>query len=170
MRPAPPAREAASPPAGYRPCVGIVLFDAAGRVFAGRRIDTARAAWQLPQGGIDGGESARAAGLRELAEEIGTADARIVAELPGWLTYDLPADLAPRLWGGRYRGQAQKWLLARFTGSDSDIDLAASGAPEFDDWRWMDFAELARGAVPFKRAVYARLLEAFGPRIAREIG
>ncbi len=155
---------------GYRPCVGVVLFDGRGRVFAGRRIDTAPPAWQFPQGGIDRGESAREAGLRELAEEIGTDRAEIIAELPGWLRYDLPPHLAARLWGGRYRGQAQKWLLARFAGVDGDIDLAATADPEFDAWRWMDLGEAARQVVPFKRPVYARLVAAFAPRIAEETG
>ena len=104
------------PPAGYRPCVGVVLFNGHGLVFAGRRVDTPGDAWQLPQGGIEAGEAPRAAGLRELAEEIGTDSARIIDELPNWLTYDLPEDLAARIWGGRYRGQAQIWLLARFMG------------------------------------------------------
>ncbi len=157
------------PPKGYRPCVGVVLFNDRGLVFAGRRIDTAGKVWQLPQGGIDRGEAPGQAGLRELAEETGADRARIVDELAGWLTYDLPADLARRMWGGRYRGQAQRWLLARFTGSDEDFDLAASGSPEFDAWRWMDLAEIAAQIVPFKRAVYDRLVEAFAARIAREI-
>ncbi len=158
----------AAPPDGYRPCVGVVLFNDHGLVFAGRRIDTAGDAWQLPQGGIDGGEAPGEAGLRELAEETGTDRARIVDELPGWLTYDLPAELAERIWGGRYRGQAQKWLLARFTGRDEDFDLTAAGHAEFDAWRWMDLAEIAVQIVPFKRAVYDRLVEGFAARIARE--
>ena len=146
----------------------MVLFNDRGLVFTGRRIDMAADVWQLPQGGIDVGEEPEEAGLRELAEETGTDRARIVDALPGWLTYDLPAELAGRMWGGRYRGQAQKWLLARFTGGDEDFDLAAGGHAEFDAWRWMDLAEAAAQIVPFKRAVYDRLVEAFAARIARE--
>lgn len=158
------------PPEGYRACVGIVLFNPKGLVFAGRRIDTAQPAWQLPQGGIDPGENPPEAGLRELAEETGTDRAGIVDEIAGWLTYDLPIDIARQAWGGRYRGQAQKWLLARFTGSDDDIDIGAHGEPEFDAWCWMDLAEIAGQIVPFKRAIYDRLVEAFAERIARETG
>ena len=146
----------------------MVLFNDRGLVFAGRRIDTVGDVWQLPQGGIDAGEPPEEAGLRELAEETGTDRARILGALPGWLTYDLPAELAGRMWGGRYRGQAQKWLLARFTGRDEDFDLAACDHPEFDAWRWMDLAEVAAQIVPFKRAVYDRLVGAFAARIACE--
>src|SRR5438034_9930760 len=116
----------------YRPAVGIMLLNPAGRIFVGRRIDmpAGLAAWQMPQGGIDAGETPRQAALRELKEEIGTAKAEIVGESRGWLQYDLPAELAGRIWGGRYRGQRLKWLVMRFTGSDSDINLATEH-PEF---------------------------------------
>ena len=158
------------PPEGYRACVGIVLFNRAGLVFVGRRADTSPAAWQFPQGGIDPGEPAETAALRELAEETGTARATIVDATDGWLAYDLPGELRTRMWGGRYRGQAQKWFLARFDGEDRDIDIAAGDAPEFDAWRWMTLHDVAAQIVPFKREVYARVAAAFADRIARGTG
>ncbi len=147
-------------PRPYREGVGIVLVNRDGRVFVGQRIDTAGDAWQMPQGGIDPGETPREAALRELAEEIGTDAAEIVAETPGWLAYDLPPDVAGRVWGGRYRGQRQKWFLARFTGSDADIDIRTAH-PEFRAWRWVPPEELPALIVPFKRALYREILAAF---------
>jgi putative (di)nucleoside polyphosphate hydrolase len=108
----------------YRPAVGIMLLNAADQVFVARRIDTDAEAWQMPQGGIDDGEEPRAAALRELEEEIGTNKATILAESRFWLRYEFPAELARKVWGGRYRGQRQRWFAMRFTGADSDIDLA----------------------------------------------
>ena len=156
------------PPEGYRPCAGIVLFNRDGLVFAGRRTDTSPPAWQFPQGGIDSGESPETAALRELAEETGTDRAVVVEAMGDWLTYDLPGDLAARMWGGRYRGQAQQWFLARFTGEDGDIDIGAGRPPEFDAWRWMPLSDVAAQIVPFKREIYAALVTAFANRIARE--
>ena len=159
---------AVPPPEGYRPCAGVVLFNDGGLVFAGRRTDTSPAAWQFPQGGIRPGETPETAALRELAEETGTDRAVIVQVVDGWLTYDLPGDLRSRIWGGRYRGQAQKWFLARFAGEDGEIDIGAGDPPEFDAWRWMPLSDVAAQIVPFKRDVYAALVAAFAARIARE--
>lgn len=159
---------AAPPPEGYRPCAGVVLFNDDGLVFAGRRTDTRPAAWQFPQGGIRPGEAPESAALRELAEETGTDRAFIVQAVDGWLTYDLPGDLRSRIWGGRYRGQAQKWFLARFAGKDGEIDIGTGDPPEFDAWRWMPLSDVAAQIVPFKRDVYAALVAAFAARIARE--
>ena len=159
---------ATPPPDGYRSCAGIVLFNRDGRVFAGRRTDTRPPAWQFPQGGIHRDEAPEAAALRELAEETGTDRAVIVQAMDGWLTYDLPGDLRARMWGGRYRGQAQKWFLAGFTGEDGDIDIRAGDPPEFDAWRWMKLSEVAAQIVPFKREVYGALVAAFSDRIVRE--
>ena len=146
--------------AGYRRGVGVMLLDPRGLVFVGRRLDTPDA-WQMPQGGIDAGETPREAALRELAEEIGTDRAELLAESHGWLSYDLPPELGGRVWGGRYRGQTQKWFAFRFTGSDADIDLAAAAHPEFDAWRWVPADELPRLIVPFKRPVYEAVLAEF---------
>lgn len=148
------------PPKGYRPCVGIFLLDAGRRrVFVGRRLDTPDA-WQLPQGGIDPGEGPLEAGLREMREEIGTDRASLLHEHPAWLTYDLPPDLRRRMWGGRYRGQAQRWLAFAFEGVDADIRLDA-GHPEFSTWRWADPERIAEEIVPFKRDVYLSVVDGF---------
>ena len=150
----------------YRPNVGAVLFNAAGRVFVARRADLPNAegeagGWQLPQGGIDHGEDPRSAVLRELAEEIGTDRATIIGEHPEWLVYDLPPHLIGVALGGRYRGQRQRWFALRFTGEDADIRLDADPDPEFDAWRWADLAELPILAVDFKRAIYQTLVASF---------
>ncbi|MBN8530470.1 MAG: RNA pyrophosphohydrolase [Alphaproteobacteria bacterium] len=144
----------------YRPCVGITLFNRDNRVFVARRIDTIAEAWQMPQGGIDDGESPRVTALRELKEEIGTDKAEIIAEIPGWLDYDLPEDLIGKLWGGKYRGQRQKWFAMRFLGSDSDINLNTPH-PEFLEWRWEKLERVPELIVPFKRELYRRIAEAF---------
>ncbi len=145
----------------YREGVGAVLFDRRGLVFVGRRIDTTPVAWQLPQGGIDAGETPRQAVVRELTEEVGTDKADILAETRDWLSYDLPVDLADRVWKGRYRGQRQIWFALRLTGTDDDIDLAASKHPEFCDWKWMPLADLPAVIVPFKRPLYEDLVVEF---------
>ena len=145
----------------YRKGVGAMLINRDGLVFVARRIDTPGDAWQLPQGGIDGAEKAGQAVLRELAEEIGTAKAEIIAKSKRWYRYDLPKDLVGRVWGGKYRGQKQRWFALRFTGTDADIDLAADGHPEFDDWRWVSIETLPALAVAFKRSVYEDLVEEF---------
>ena len=150
----------------YRRCVGVMLVNRDRHVFAGQRIDNDAPAWQMPQGGIDAGESVREAALRELREETGvTPDkVRVEAETEAWLTYDLPHDLVPRIWKGRYRGQEQKWVLMRFLGQDEDVDIATDH-PEFSDWRWIPPRDLPAHIVPFKRSVYAAVLDAFADRI-----
>jgi putative (di)nucleoside polyphosphate hydrolase len=145
----------------YRPAVGIMLLNQAGEVFVARRIDMPMLpAWQMPQGGIDPGETPLGAALRELKEEIGTNEAELLGETRGWLKYDLPADLARGVWGGRYCGQRQKWFAMRFTGSDTDIDLAAEH-PEFDAWKWIRPERLPEVIVPFKRQLYIDILAEF---------
>jgi putative (di)nucleoside polyphosphate hydrolase len=145
---------------GYRPGVGIMLLDRQGRVFVGRRIDTPGENWQMPQGGIDKGETPRQAALRELKEEAGTDKAEILAESRGWFSYDVPSPIAGTLWRGRYRGQRQKWFVLRFTGTDSDIDLRTHH-PEFGAWKWVPAADLPNLIVPFKRALYRDVLKEF---------
>ena len=151
-------------PTEYRPCVGVMLVNAHGRVFVGKRIDNREGDWwQMPQGGIDDGEDLDRAMLRELREEIGV-DPRhleIVARLGEELRYDLPPDLQGKLWGGRYCGQRQTWYLVRFTGADADIDIAADETPEFCEWKWVDPELLPELIVPFKRQVYAAVVEGF---------
>lgn len=150
----------------YRPNVGAVLFNRAGLVLVARRADLPNAegapgGWQLPQGGMDEGEDARVAVLRELAEEIGTDRAEIIGEHDAWLTYDLPPELLGKALGGRYRGQRQRWFALRFTGGDADIRLDADPHPEFDAWRWAALSELPSLAAPFKLAIYQELARAF---------
>ena len=150
----------------YRPCAGVMLVNLDGRVFVGQRIDSTLEAWQMPQGGIDAGEDALAAALRELGEETGIAPDKVelIAEAPGEFTYDLPDELVGKLWGGRWRGQVQRWFLFRFTGQDADIDIATAHQ-EFRAWRWIDPEELPRLIVPFKRALYETVLAAFRPQL-----
>ncbi|HLJ63885.1 MAG TPA: RNA pyrophosphohydrolase, partial [Stellaceae bacterium] len=149
----------------YRPGVGILLLNPEGRIFIGRRIlraseDGVGEAWQMPQGGIDRGETPREAALREMKEEIGTNAAEIIAESRRWLHYDLPPEVAKRVWGGRFRGQSQKWFLMRFMGRDSEIDLMTHH-PEFDAWKWVGAEALPRLIVPFKRQLYLDILDEF---------
>lgn len=146
----------------YRPCVGIALFNRAGDVFIGERLDNP-GAWQMPQGGIDAGEAPEIAVFREMEEEIGTTDARILGVLEDWLYYDVPAETAQRAWNSRYVGQRQKWIALEFLGADSDIRLDAFSHPEFGQWKWTDLDGIAAYAVPFKRHIYTRVSDAFLP-------
>lgn len=160
---------AAPAPPGYRPCVGITVINRAGLVWVGRRADApgeeeGRGAWwQMPQGGIDEGEAPVEAARRELIEETGIRSVEVLGETDDWLLYELPADLAAKAWGGRYRGQAQKWFAVRFLGKESEIDIVppAGHKPEFTEWRWVPMAEVADLIVPFKRRVYLEVVEAF---------
>jgi len=146
---------------GYRRAVGIMLLNQHGQVLIARRIDMpGQPAWQMPQGGIDPGETPIQAAMRELKEEIGTCKAELVAESRTWMTYDLPPELARNVWHGRYRGQRQKWFAMRFTGSDADIDLATEH-PEFDAWNWAAPELLPKLIVSFKRQLYIDLVAEF---------
>jgi putative (di)nucleoside polyphosphate hydrolase len=151
----------------YRPCAGVMLLNREGRVFVGQRLDSTLEAWQMPQGGIDPGEDALEAAFRELWEETGVArhHAELIAEAPEELQYDLPDDLIGKVWKGKWRGQRQRWFLLRFLGKDHDIDIVTAH-PEFRAWRWAAPAELPELIVPFKRALYVRLLELFAAHLA----
>lgn len=150
----------------YRPCVGIMLLNPQGRVFVGQRIDTNQDAWQMPQGGIDKGEDPKDAALRELWEEtsVSAKNVTIAAQTPEWLTYDLPHDLVPKIWKGRYRGQKQLWFLMRFSGTDDQVVIETEH-PEFSEWTWIDPADLVEKIVPFKREVYAQVVAAFSDHL-----
>jgi putative (di)nucleoside polyphosphate hydrolase len=150
----------------YRPCAGVMLINQEGKVFVGQRIDSTLDAWQMPQGGIDEGEDALDAAIRELGEETGVASDRVelVAAAPGEFFYDLPRELVGKVWRGRWRGQRQRWFLFRFLGDDSDIDIRTEH-PEFKAWRWAAATELPELIVPFKRALYLDVIAAFGAHL-----
>lgn len=151
----------------YRPCVGIALFNAEGKVFVGERIDTP-GAWQMPQGGIDDGEDLHAAFFREMREEIGTDKADIIEILDRPLRYKLPQRLIAKLWDGRFGGQEQHWVAARFTGTDTDINIRATDHPEFSRWQWVALPQILDLIVPFKRDTYNEVIAAFGKFAAQK--
>jgi putative (di)nucleoside polyphosphate hydrolase len=148
----------------YRRGVGVVLVNSDKLVWTGRRIDYTDEAWQMPQGGIDDGEEPWSTALRELQEETGILPRMIerVAELPERMRYDLPPELRGELWRGRYIGQIQDWFLARFLGTDEDVDIATQ-TPEFSQWRWSTLEDTIRLIVPFKRDMYRRIFDGFAP-------
>jgi len=150
----------------YRLCVGMVLVNADGRVFVGQRRGNHVDAWQMPQGGVDKDEDFAAAALRELREETGIAPdlVRIEGRTARPLTYDLPPEIVPSFWGGRYRGQAQTWFLLRYLGRDDQIDIATAH-PEFTTWKWARLQDVVDAIVPFKRAVYEQVMAELGPLI-----
>ena len=141
-------------PLPYRQCAGIVLFNDSGMVLVGKRIDQISEAWQMPQGGIDGNEEPLEAALRELEEEINTANVEILAESKNWYQYDLPENLRGKLWKGKYRGQNQKWFAMKYLGEDNEIQPQSVEKPEFDDWKWINIEDLPRVAIKFKQDIY----------------
>ena len=146
----------------YRSNVGIMMVNEQGYVFVGQRLDNNQNAWQMPQGGIDAGEDPETAAYRELLEETGVKkqDVRFVASSSHWLSYDLPEDLIPILWNGKFRGQKQKWFLFKFLGEDGDINIATEH-PEFSKWKWISKENLLKEIVPFKKSVYENVLKEF---------
>jgi putative (di)nucleoside polyphosphate hydrolase len=146
-------------PEGYRPNVGLMLIGSDRRVFVGKRFDSPEA-WQMPQGGIDKGETPIEAAARELKEEVGTSNALLLRESAQWISYDVPGEITKRLWNDRWRGQTQKWFALAFTGSDAEFDITMH-EPEFDEWKWVKASELVDLIVPFKRAVYERVVKEF---------
>lgn len=145
----------------YRPCVGVVLVNAEGLVFTGERVEVP-GAWQMPQGGIDDGETPENAAFRELEEETGVPKSKVTLldETPGWITYDLPDFLVGKMWKGRYRGQKQKWFLLRFHGDEADFNLDKHHR-EFARWRWSTPAQVVSDIVPFKRDAYVEVMASF---------
>ncbi|MEW9853655.1 RNA pyrophosphohydrolase [Novosphingobium sp. M1R2S20] len=152
----------------YRPCVGVMLVNSSGKTFVGKRIDNKEGDWwQMPQGGVDKGEDLKTAALRELWEETGVAEqhVKLIAQTREEVLYDLPEELMGRIWGGKYRGQRQTWFLARFEGTDADINLDAHEPPEFCQWKWVEPELLPELIVPFKKRVYRSVLDEFRPLI-----
>ena len=147
----------------YRKNVGMVLINAQGHIFAGKRIDNNTGAWQMPQGGIDDGETPEVAAYRELSEESGInpSNARLLSSTVGWLSYDIPVELIPQLWSGQFRGQKQKWFAFAFLGKDSDINIATE-EPEFSEWAWKSKDDLLSSIVPFKVEVYQKVFLELG--------
>jgi len=144
----------------FRPGVGMMIINQNNRIFVGKRIDSKTNGWQMPQGGINLGETPSAAALREMAEEIGSSQGKIIAESKKWYSYRLPPFLVHKLWGGKYCGQRQKWFLIRFTGQDSDINVKTKH-PEFDSWQWVGFNELLENIIPFKYKLYSKIIAEF---------
>lgn len=146
----------------YRPCVGIMLINSDGLIFAAQRLDFQSDAWQMPQGGVDKGEAPRAAALRELGEETGVPPeaVEILDQTQNWIPYDLPHDLVPKLWNGRYRGQEQLWFAMRLTGDESLINIETE-EPEFSQWQWMQADDLIAKIVPFKAHIYQQVVTEF---------
>ena len=147
----------------YRKNVGMVLINAKGHIFAGKRIDNNTDAWQMPQGGIDDGETPEVAAFRELSEETGLhrSKSRLIGTTSGWLSYDIPIELIPKLWNGQYRGQEQKWFAFEFLGQDSDINIGTE-EPEFSEWAWKSKKDLLSSIVPFKVEVYQKVFSELG--------
>lgn len=160
----------------YRPCVGVMLLNVQDHVFVGRRADRKGASegsgnwWQMPQGGMDEGETPETAARRELKEETGVHSVRFIAQTKDWLVYDLPPELIGIAWNGRYRGQKQMWFAARFEGEQSEIDLGPQPGhhAEFDAWDWVPVAALPDLVVPFKREVYAKVVAEFAPLLDKQ--
>lgn len=144
----------------YRPCVGIMLFNKQGNIFIGKRFDS-DSYWQMPQGGVDDGEELEQAALRELLEEVGTDKAEIVSKNKEWIHYNLPEEVIPTCWNGRYSGQKQRWFLMKFCGKDKDININYTDHPEFKEWRWQNVDDLVASAIPFKKEVYKKVIEEF---------
>ncbi len=151
-------------PALYRPCAGIMLVNADNLVFVGQRFDSRYNAWQMPQGGIDDGEDARDAAVREVGEETGIAPhhIEIIGQSAREHYYDLPDELQGNFWNGRYRGQRQHWFLMRFLGEDSDVNIATE-IPEFKSWKWVEPDQLVDLIVPFKKDLYRAVVDEFFP-------
>ncbi|HJK86573.1 MAG TPA: RNA pyrophosphohydrolase [Candidatus Megaira endosymbiont of Nemacystus decipiens] len=151
----------------FRPGVGMMIINKENRIFVGKRLNTKDNAWQMPQGGIDLGETPSVAAIREMKEEIGSDNCKIIAESKNWYSYRIPEFLVPKLWGGKFCGQKQKWFLIRFLGSDEDININTE-CPEFEEWKWIDAKDLLQDVIQFKIVLYKRIIEEFSSFISNE--
>ena len=133
--------------------VGIVLLNTENKVFVGKRIDNPQNYWQMPQGGVDKNETLLQAAKRELEEETGVKTVKLIKELDGWLTYDLPKRLLGKVWNGKYSGQKQKWFLMKFIGNDNEINVKTKH-PEFLEFKWIDLDKITEVVVDFKLNIY----------------
>lgn len=148
----------------FRPGVGMMILNKDNKIFVGKRINSKTNGWQMPQGGIDLGETPSAAALREMQEEIGSSNGKILAESKNWYSYRIPDFLVPKLWGGKFCGQKQKWFLIQFLGADEEIEITTA-SPEFEEWKWVAVDELLHGVVPFKILLYQKIIKEFLPLI-----
>ena len=151
----------------FRPGVGMMIINKENKIFVGKRLNTKDNAWQMPQGGIDLGETPSVAAIREMKEEIGSDNCKIIAESKNWYSYRIPEFLVPKLWGGQFCGQKQKWFLIRFLGSDEDININTD-CPEFEEWKWIDAKDLLQDVIQFKIVLYKRIIEEFSSFISNE--
>ena len=138
--------------------VGIIVLNKKNKVFVAKRIDNPKNYWQMPQGGVDEGEDSIKAAYRELEEETNIKSVKLIKELDGTITYELPNHLLGIIWKGKYRGQKQKWFLMRFVGEDKEINIKTKN-PEFLDWKWIDLDQITQVVVDFKLHVYKELKE-----------
>ena len=152
----------------YRAAVGMMLLNSENKIFVGQRVDVSTTAWQMPQGGIAPHEDTDQAMIRELQEEVGTRKFEIIVKSKYWYKYDLPPELAGRLWGGKFKGQKQIWYALRFKGEDADINIHTYH-PEFAAWKWVDKDDLLDLIIPFKRELYTRILEDLWPYVERDL-
>jgi putative (di)nucleoside polyphosphate hydrolase len=151
----------------YRKGVGLMILNKECKVFVGKRNDVRQDAWQMPQGGVDDGESAEDAVFREMEEEIGNNYGEIIACTKKEYSYEIPDYLIQKLWDGKYKGQNQRWYLLRYLGQDKDININASSESEFKDWKWLEIEELVHKIIPFKRTLYLNVIEEFRDEIIK---
>ena len=145
----------------YRRCVGMMILNDKNKILVGRRIDHPSGYWQMPQGGIDSEEIPEEAVWREMMEEIGTNEVKLIQTSSKWFTYDIPEDTLKTLpWGKKYVGQTQRWFVFRFIGQDYSINIETKN-PEFSEWKWTDYNSIVDNIVPFKRNLYKEVLKEF---------